>query len=72
LSVRQDPPGLYLNLRTMWEDLQAELVQVQTRLASNPEWAKQVPKAWQQRWVKQAKGVSGWDGLFGNRVAPER
>lgn len=44
LSVRRDPPCLYLNARTMWEDLQAELVRLADTLPAGgalpPEWRK--------------------------------
>ena len=68
MSVRHDPPGLYLNVRTMWADLQAELAIVKDRLAADSEWAKEVPRDWQNRWSKQVRpgALHGWEQLFGS------
>lgn len=46
LSVHRAPPILYLNVRTMWEDLQAELTQLAVTLPVGGELPRQ--------WVKDA------------------
>lgn len=61
-----DPPGLVLNVRTMWEDLQQALAEAARRLAAKPAWAEQAPKSWPKKWGKQAspKALLGWKKLF--------
>ena len=67
MTLRPEPPGLYLNVRTMWEDLQAELGAMQARLEADKPWGQQTPRDWQKRWVTQASpgAIAGWDRLLG-------
>jgi hypothetical protein len=59
-----NPPTLFLNVRTMWDDLQVMLTEVETRLIDDPAWAAHGPKKW--RWVHQSdpKARSAWDALL--------
>lgn len=66
LSSRPDPPCLYLNVRTMWGDLQAELARLADSLPAGgalpPEWSKGSSQpadhdaaAWRE-WIATHKG----------------
>jgi hypothetical protein len=64
LSYTANPPKLFLNVRTMWDDLQVMLTEVEKRLIDDPAWAAQAPRTW--RWVHQSdpKARSAWDALL--------
>ena len=66
LRCETDPPRLYLDVRTMWEDLKHDLAAVEERLKSDPVWAGRVPKDWARRWVHQAdpKARPAWEACF--------
>lgn len=65
LSRDREPPRLYLNVRTMWDDLKRMLGEVEHRLNVEPEWGGTTPKNW--RWLHQCdpKARAGWEALFG-------
>src|SRR6266566_9520696 len=44
LSRNLNLPKLFLNVRTMWDDLQVTLTEVETRLIDDPAWAAHAPK----------------------------
>jgi hypothetical protein len=64
LSRTLNPPKLFLDVRTMWDDLQIMLREVETRLIGDPAWAAQAPRQW--RWVHQSdpKARSAWDAFL--------
>ena len=64
LTLRLEPLGLYVNVRTLWSDLREELAAVEARLNADAEWAGQRPKSW--GWVKEATKDSrpGWEKLL--------
>ncbi|MBI4589735.1 MAG: hypothetical protein HY725_12935 [Candidatus Rokubacteria bacterium] len=66
LGLRAEPPGLYLNVRTMWADLQKALAEVEAGLTADQRWASQVPRDWAKRWVHQARPQArpGWEQRF--------
>jgi hypothetical protein len=66
LKCETAPPRLYLNVRTMWDDLKQALDAVEERLKSEPTWAERVPKDWARRWVHQAdpKARAAWEERF--------
>jgi hypothetical protein len=67
LECETNPPRLYLNVRTMWEeDLKRVLAEVERRLADDPTWSGQVPRDWAKRWVHQAnpKARPAWEERF--------
>ena len=63
LSRSLNPPKLFLNVRTMWDDLQVMLAEVEKRLIGDHAWAAQIPKKW--RWVHQSdpKARLAWEAL---------
>ncbi|MDO8476644.1 MAG: hypothetical protein Q7W02_10740 [Candidatus Rokubacteria bacterium] len=74
LTLRVDPLGLYVNVRTLWGDLREELGAVEARLKANAEWAGQVPKK-SPGWIREATKDSrpGWEKLlqsYGKGVQP--
>ena len=66
MGYRPEPPGLYLNVRTMWADLQTALTHVEAHLAADQKWASQIPRESAKRWVHQArpKAWPGWERRF--------
>ncbi len=66
LKCETDPPRLYLNVRTMWDDLQQALNVVEERLKNEPTWVEQVPRDWAKRWIHQAapKARPAWEARF--------
>ena len=66
LRSEADPPRLYLNVRTMWEDLRQSLAACDGRLQSDPAWAERVPDDWKKRWVRQSspRARPAWEARF--------
>ncbi len=66
LKCETDPPRLYLNVRTMWDDLQQALNVVEERIKNDPTWAERVPRHWAKRWTHQAdpKARPAWEARF--------
>jgi hypothetical protein len=63
-SVRRTPPGLVLNVETMWQDLQ----EVFERLRQNLPAGGQLPAQWIKDSVKRAddRAVEGWQKWIAN------
>jgi hypothetical protein len=64
LSREGNPPRLVLNVRTMWDDLQKMLAEVEEQLKGDAPWASQIPRDW--KWMHQSdpKARSAWEALF--------
>ncbi len=64
LSRENNPPRLVLNVRTMWDDLQRMLSEVERQLNADPAWAAGIPSHW--KWVHQAdpKARAAWEAMF--------
>jgi hypothetical protein len=58
LTVRRDPPGLYLNVRTMWADLWAVFQDLKQVLPEGGE----LPRRWTKKRVKPAdsRSIADW------------
>jgi hypothetical protein len=75
MSVRRQPPppALFLNIRTMWADLQTVFDEFARELASNP--TGEVPRQWKAERIEHARNESivGWADWFQSRgrEAPE-
>jgi len=67
LTVRRDPPGLYLNVKTMWNDLHEVLEELNATLPTGGS----IPKEWIRKSVEQGdpKAVADWKTWIGTHQA---
>ncbi|MCA1838072.1 MAG: hypothetical protein LC674_04720, partial [Actinobacteria bacterium] len=66
LSVDKTSPALFLNIRTMREDLRRAFAEVASRLEASP--PSEVPREWKSKQISQAQSnsVAPWKKLFEN------
>jgi hypothetical protein len=70
MSLRREPLGLVLNVKTMWADLRWQFDLVADRLGRERQWAREVPRAWREGPVKPIHGeaaIAAWRNLLASR-----
>jgi hypothetical protein len=69
MTIQRDPPALFLNIRTMWTDLQRIFEEFAERLAADPNGGGEVPELWKKKRIKHtgSASIAGWKEWFAQR-----